>query len=303
MATSGSVDFNLDMAEITEEAFERCGSEFRTGYDARTARRSLNLLFAEWANRGLNLWTVEQITQTLVQYSTTSSVATYPIGTITATVGSSTNLVVGRTITGSTSGTTAEILSKPTSTTLTITVPSGPFTAGETITSNASDESGVSTTITSDPSLSDAQAAVDVLEAVVRRSGSDIGISRISRGDYLDTPDKTTQGRPSQFYVDRLVTPTITLWPSPENSTDQLIYYRVRRIEDADAGVNTADIPFRFLPCLTAGLSYYLSMKKAPQLVPTLKAIYEEEFQRAASEDSERTALRLVPSFSSMSLY
>ena len=303
MATSGSVDFNLDMAEITEEAFERCGSEFRTGYDARTARRSLNLLFAEWANRGLNLWTVEQITQTLVQYSTTSSVATYPIGTITATVGSSTNLVVGRTITGSTSGTTAEILSKPTSTTLTITVPSGPFTAGETITSNASDESGVSTTITSDPSLSDAQAAVDVLEAVVRRSGSDIGISRISRGDYLDTPDKTTQGRPSQFYVDRLITPTITLWPSPENSTDQLIYYRVRRIEDADAGVNTADIPFRFLPCLTAGLSYYLSMKKAPQLVPTLKAIYEEEFQRAASEDSERTALRLVPSFSSMSLY
>lgn len=303
MATSGSVDFNLDMAEITEEAFERCGSEFRTGYDARTARRSLNLLFAEWANRGLNLWTVEQITQTLVQYSTTSSVATYPIGTITATVGSSTNLVVGRTITGSSSGTTAEILSKPTSTTLTITVPSGPFTAGETITSNASDESGVSTTITSDPSLSDAQAAVDVLEAVVRRSGSDIGISRISRGDYLDTPDKTTQSRPSQFYVDRLVTPTITLWPSPENSTDQLIYYRVRRIEDADAGVNTADIPFRFLPCLTAGLSYYLSMKKAPQLVPTLKAIYEEEFQRAASEDSERTALRLVPSFSSMSLY
>ena len=302
MTTSGSVDFNLDMAEITEEAFERCGSEFRTGYDARTARRSLNLLFAEWANRGLNLWTVEQVTQTLVQYSTSSSVATYPIGTITATVGSSTDLVVGRTITGSASGTTAEVLSKPTSTTITITVPSGPFTAGEAITSNASDESGVSTTITTDPSLSDAQAAVDVLEAVVRRSGSDIGISRISRGDYLDTPDKTTQGRPSQFYVDRLVTPTITLWPSPENSTDQLIYYRVRRIEDADAGVNTADIPFRFLPCLTAGLSYYLSMKKAPQLVPTLKAIYEEEFQRAASEDSERTALRVVPSFSSLSL-
>jgi len=173
MTTSGSVDFNLDMAEITEEAFERCGSEFRTGYDARTARRSLNLLFAEWANRGLNLWTVEQVTQTLVQYSTSSSVATYPIGTITATVGSSTDLVVGRTITGSASGTTAEVLSKPTSTTITIT----PFTAGEAITSNASDESGVSTTITTDPSLSDAQAAVDVLEAVVRRSGSDIGIS------------------------------------------------------------------------------------------------------------------------------
>ena len=280
MATSGSVDFNLDMAEITEEAFERCGLEFRTGYDAKTARRSLNLLFAEWANRGLNLWTVEEITQSLVQYSSSSSIATYPIGTITATVGDSTYLVVGRTITGGTSGSTAKIISKPTSTTITITVPTGPFSAGEAITSNASDESGVSTTISSDPSLSDAQAAVDVLEVVVRRSGSDVGISRISRGNYLDTPDKTTQGRPSQFYINRQITPTITLWPSP----------------------NTSDIPFRFLPCLTAGLSYYLAMKKAPQLVPLLKSIYDEEFQRAADEDSERTALRLVPSQSSLSL-
>ena len=302
MATSGSVDFNLDMAEITEEAFERCGLEFRTGYDARTARRSLNLLFAEWANRGLNLWTVEEITQSLVQYSSSSSIATYPIGTITATVGDSTYLVVGRTITGGTSGSTAKIISKPTSTTITITVPTGSFSAGEAITSNASDDSGVSTTISADPSLSDAQAAVDILEVVVRRSDSDVGISRISRGNYLDIPDKTTQGRPSQFYINRQITPTITLWPSPENSTDQIIYYRVKRIQDADSGINTSDIPFRFLPCLTAGLSYYLAMKKSPQLVPLLKSIYDEEFQRAASEDSERTALRLVPSQSSLSL-
>ena len=211
MATSGSSNFNLDMSEITEEAFERCGLEFRTGYDAKTARRSLNLLFAEWANRGLNLWTVEQITQSLVQYSSTSSVATYPLGTITATVGASTYLVVGKTITGSTSGSTAVVLSKPTATTI-----------------------------------------------------------------------------------------TITVWPSPENSTDQLIYYRVRRIQDADAGVNTADIPFRFLPCLTAGLAYYLSIKKSPQRITLLKQIYDEEFMRAASEDSERVALRLVPSYSSI---
>ena len=270
MTTSGSVNFNLDMAEITEEAFERCGLEFRTGYDAVTARRSLNLLFAEWANRGLNLWTVEQITQSLVQDSSTSSVATYPIGTITATVGASTDLVAGS------------------------------FTAGETITSTSSAGVAVSTTISADPDLADAQSSVDVLEAVVRRSGSDIGINRIGRGDYLDTPDKTTQGRPSQFFVDRLITPSITLWPSPENSTDELIYYRVRRIEDADAGINTSDIPFRFLPCLTAGLAYYMSMKRSPDRLQFLKAIYEEEFQRAASEDSERVALRLVPSFSSL---
>ena len=107
MATSGSVDFNLDMAEITEEAFERCGLELRTGYDSRTARRSINLLFADWANRGLNLWTVDQVTQSLANYSTSSAVATYPLGTITATVGASTNLLVGRVITGSSSGTTA----------------------------------------------------------------------------------------------------------------------------------------------------------------------------------------------------
>ena len=151
-------------------------------------------------------------------------------------------------------------------------------------------------------SLADVNATVDVLEAVVRRSGSDIGISRISRGDYLDTPDKSTQGRPSQFYIDRQITPTITLWPSPENSTDQLIYYRVKRLQDADVGVNTPDIPFRFLPCLTAGLSYYMAIKRSPDRVQFLKALYEEEFQRAASEDSERVGLRLVPSFSSMSL-
>ena len=302
MSTSGSVDFNLDMAEITEEAFERCGLEVRTGYDAKTARRSLNLLFAEWANRGLNLWTVEEITQSLARYSTSSSIATYPIGTITATVGASTDLVVGRTITGGVSGTTASVISKPSSTTITITIPSGSFTAGEAITSTASDDSGVSTTIAANPSLADVNATVDVLEAVVRRSGSDIGISRISRGAYLDTPDKSTQGRPSQFYIDRQITPTITLWPSPENSTDQLIYYRVKRLQDADVGVNTPDIPFRFLPCLTAGLSYYMAIKRSPDRVQFLKALYEEEFQRAASEDSERVGLRLVPSFSSMSL-
>jgi hypothetical protein len=299
MATSGSVDFNLDMAEITEEAFERCGLEYRTGYDAKTARRSLNLLFAEWANRGLNLWTVEQTTQTLARLSSSSSVATYPIGTITATVGASTNLSVGETITGASSGTTASIITKPSSTTITLTVPSGSFTAGETITGSSS---AASTTISADPSLSDVQSSVDVLEAVIRRDGSDISISRVSRGDYIDIPDKTDQGRPSEFFVDRQVTPTITMWPSPENSTDQLIYYRVRRIQDADAGVNTADIPFRFLPCLTAGLAYYISIKRSPDRVQLMKAIYNEEFDRAASEDSERTSLYLVPSYSSVSV-
>ena len=286
MATSGSSDFNLNMAEITEEAFERCGLELRTGYDAATARRSLNILFAEWANRGLNMWTVEQITQPLAQLSSSSSIATYPIGTITLTV-------------AATASFTVSIITKATSTTLTVTVPTGDFTPTETITGSSS---AASTTVTSNFSLADAQSTVDVLEVVVRRSGSDIGITRIGRSDYIALSNKTTQGKASQFYVNRQITPTITLWATPENSTDELIYYRVRRIQDADTATNDADIPFRFLPCLTAGLSYYLSIKKAPDRIGMLKDLYEEEFQRAASEDGERTALRLVPSYSSLSV-
>ena len=215
MATSGSRDFNLDVGEIIEEAYERCGLEVRTGYDARTARRSLNLMFADWANRGLNLWTVNQ-------------------GIITLTAGQ----------------------------------------AQETLTSDV----------------------VDVLEMVLRRDNTDYEVERISRGEYLTLPNKTTQGRPSQFYFDRQIDPVINLWSVPENSTDQLVYYYVRRIEDADALVNTTDMPFRFYPCMVAGLAYYLSMKRAPERAQLLKVVYEEEFQRAADEDEGRTPLKLQPS-------
>lgn len=215
MTTSGSRDFNLDVGEIIEEAYERCGLEVRTGYDARTARRSLNLMFAEWANRGLNLWTVAQGTTTLVQ------------GTSTYTLDSD---------------------------------------------------------------------VVDILEMVLRRDGTDYEVERISRGEYLTFPNKTDQGRPSQFYLDRQIQPVITLWQAPENSTDTLIYYYVRRIQDADALVNTADLPFRFLPCIVAGLAYYIAMKRAPERLQLLKAAYEEEFQRAADEDEDRVSLKLQPS-------
>ena len=215
MTTSGSRDFNLDVGEIIEEAYERCGLEVRTGYDARTARRSLNLMFADWANRGLNLWTVAQGTTNLVQ------------GTSTYTL-------------------TADV--------------------------------------------------VGMLEMVLRRDGTDYEVERTSRGDYLTFPNKTDQGRPSQFYFNRQIDPVIALWQTPENSTDQLIYYYVQRIEDADALVNTTDLPFRFYPCMVAGLSYYLSMKRAPERIQILKAVYEEEFQRAAEEDEDRVPLKLQPS-------
>ena len=217
MATSGSRDFNLDVGEIVEEVYERCGLEVRTGYDAKTARRSLNLMFADWANRGLNLWTVNQATIILT-------------------------------------------------------------------------ESQAQETLTPD--------VVDLLEVVLRRDGTDYELDRISRGDYLTLPNKTTKGRPSQFYFDRQITPVINLWAVPENSTDQLVYYYVRRIEDADALVNTTDLPFRFYPCMVAGLAYYMAVKRAPERVQMLKSIYEEEFQRAADEDENRTPLKLQPSLS-----
>jgi len=215
MATSGSRDFNMDVGEIIEEAYERCGLEVRTGYDAKTARRSLNLMCAAWANRGLNLWTVKQ-------------------NVITLTEGQ----------------------------------------AQETLTADV----------------------VDVLEMVLRRDNTDYEVERISRGEYLTLPNKTTQGRPSQFYFDRQISPVINLWAVPENSTDQLIYYYVQRIEDADALVNTTDMPFRFYPCMVAGLAYYIAMKRAPERTQLLKVVYEEEFQRAADEDEGRTPLKLQPS-------
>ena len=215
MATSGSRDFELDVAEVIEEAYERCGLEVRTGYDAKTARRSLNLMFADWSNRGLNLWTVNQATVTLTS------------GTSTVTI--------------------------------------------------ASD-------------------VVDVLEVVLRRDNTDLSVQRISRGEYSTVPNKSSTGRPSQFYFDRQITPILNFYPTPENSTDQIIYYYVRRIQDADNLVNTNDLPFRFYPCFVAGLSYYVAMKRAPERVQLLKTVYEEEFQRAADEDEGRTSLKLQPS-------
>lgn len=214
MTTSGTRTFNLDVGELIEEAYERCGLEVRTGYDARTARRSLNLMFAEWANRGLNLWTVNQATITV-----SVGVATY--------------------------------------------------------------------TVSADHA--------DILEMVLRRDGTDYEVERLSRGDYFLLPNKTTQGRPSQFYYDRQIAPKISVWQVPDNSTDQLVYYYVRRIEDAGTLQNTTDMPWRFYPCMVAGLSYYLAMKRAPDRMGMLKAIYDEEFTRAAEEDEDRVPLKLQP--------
>tara|TARA_R110000824_G_scaffold65149_4_gene169915 strand:+ start:1432 stop:2322 length:891 start_codon:yes stop_codon:yes gene_type:complete len=292
MALSGSKNFEPDVAEYIEEAFERCGIELRTGYDARTARRSLNLLFADWANRGLNLWTVAEVTQTLV-----SGVTEYPLGIITLSVGSSASFTLGETVTGSVSSATASVITKPDATSMTITVPSGTFSTSDTLTGSSS---GATTSVSSAPSLVNVQSSVDILSAVVRRDSTDISINRIGRDDYLRIPDKTTTGRAIQYYVDRLITPIYRIWPAPENNTDQIIYDRIVRIDDADGSVNTVEVPWRFYPCLAAGLAYYLAMKRAPERVQLLKSVYEEEFTRAATEDQDRVPLTLVPTASSL---
>ena len=245
-------------------------------------------MFADWTNRGLNLWTVERASQTLA-----TGITEYPLASISMTVGSSSSLSIAETITGGTSGATANILTKPTSTSITISIPSGTFSNGETITGGTS---SASTTVGATVSLENAKAVGDLLDVAVRRSGTDFTMSRISRSEFLNIPTKTTEGRPTQYFFNRQVTPSITLWPTPENSTDSLEYFYVNRIQDMDSLTNTGDAPFRFLPCMVAGLAYYIAMKKAPDRIQILKAVYEEEFQRAADEDEDRVSLKLQPS-------
>ena len=230
MTTSGTSAFNLDLNDIIEEAFERCGVEVRTGYEHRTARRSLNLLTIEWANRGINLWTIEQGSLPLVQGQI---VYTLPEGTI------------------------------------------------------------------------------DLLDQVVRtQSGvnqTDINISRISVSTYATIPNKNTQGRPIQVWIDRqsgateptgVAAPEIYVWPTPDQSNFYtFVYWRLRRIQDAGTGTSTQDIPFRMLTCLVAGLAYYLSLKipEAANRIEMLKMAYEEQWLLASSEDREKASLRLAP--------
>ena len=215
MAVSGSTDFELDVADYVEEAFERCGLEARTGYDLKTATRSLNLMLADWANRGLNQWTIQQRTISLIK-----SDGEYSL----------------------------------------------------------------------DPDV------IDILAVVVRRDGTDFSINRVSRDEFLAIPTKTTEGRPTQFFLDRQITPNLKIWPLPENSTDVLVYDSLTRINDADTAKNTMEVPFRFYPCLAAGLAYYLSLKRAPERVQMLKAVYEEEFRRAIDEDRDRASFQISPS-------
>ena len=222
MTTSGTATFNMDFTEIAEEAWERAGREMRSGYDLRTARRSMNLLTIEWQNRGINLWTIDEGTVSLTQ-----GTATYDLPAET----------------------------------------------------------------------------IDLLEQVVRTGAGttqqDLTITRISVSTYATIPNKTDTGRPIQVFIERLRdNPRITVWPVPSSDDYTFVDWRLRRIEDAGSGAQTADMNFRFLPCLVAGLAYHIAMK-VPELAPRiemLKAEYEAQFVLAAGEDREKTPFRFVPS-------
>ena len=222
MATSGSRDFQPNVAEWIEEAYERWGLEMRTAYDARTARRSLNILFADWANRGLNQWTINNVSQTLTEGTESYSLNNY---------------------------------------------------------------------------------VADVLDVVLRRTESgvttDYQMNQIGRSEYWNIPNKANKARPTQYFIDKQETPKIYLWPAPENSSDIIKMNQILRIEDADASVNDVQVPFRFYPCLVAGLAYYISQKRAPERMEALKAMYEDEFARALAQDESRASLMVKPNMRS----
>ena len=217
-------NFDLSIDEIAEEAYERGCLQVRSGYDLQTARRSLNLLLAEWANRGLNLWTIQ---------------------------------LQEKPITAGTTNLTGLDL----------------FVSGQ--------EAG--------------QQIVDITDLVIRdSSNNDFLAQTISRSTYLNISVKNTSGRPTQYYFERTINPRLYLYPAAD-TTYTLKYYALLRMKDSGDYTNNAEIPFRFLPCMTAGLAYYIAMKKAPDRIQLLKQIYEDEFQRAANTDGERTSVFLTP--------
>ena len=223
MATSGTTAFDLNIDDIIEEAYERCGMRTNSGQDLRSARRSLNLLFSEWGNRGIHLWKVKLNEIALVA------------GTATYSVASNVNDVL---------------------------------------------EAYISTT----------NAAGNT------SSTNDISLTKIDRSAYAALPNKLETGQPSQYFVDRLTTPTINLYLAPDaNTFTTLKFYTINRIEDAGVYSNQADVAYRFLPCMCSGLAYYLSQKRAPDRIQLLKQLYEDELLRALNEDGQRASVYISP--------
>jgi hypothetical protein len=300
MTTTGATSFNPDFTEIAEEAWERAGREMRSGYDLRTARRSMNLMTIEWANRGLNMWTIEAGSFPLVQ-----GLNTYPLPLDTIdlldhvirTGGNSATTQADLSITRISVSTYATIPNK-----LTQARPIQVWIqrlSGETSTTTltlASTITSTDTTITLSSTVGLASSGYIKLDDETMYYGYISGntLNSVFRGQNNTTAVGHTAA--TAVYVPQL--PAVTVWPTPDGSTSyEFVYYRMRRVQDAGAGVETADMNFRFLPAVTAGLAYYIAMK-VPELqgrMEMLKSVYDEQFGLAAGEDHEKAALRLVP--------
>ena len=233
MATSGTTTFEstFSIDEIITEAFERFGRFDYSGNDLRSARRSLNILFQEWGNRGLHYWEVKNNNLTLV-----NNQATYTM-----------------------------------------------YRSTDDGTSDATAVYGVD----------------DILEASYRTSANvDSPLTKISRSQYQAFSNKTSTGQPSQYWVQRFIDRvTITLYLTPGSSQvgDFINYYYVSRIQDAGDYTNVGDVPYRFVPCMVSGLTYYLSQKYAPQRTQEFKLLYEDELSRALAEDGSPSSSYITP--------
>jgi len=300
MTTTGITDFNMDFTELAEEAWERAGREMRSGYDLRTARRSMNLLTIEWANRGLNMWTIEEGVLNLTQGLNTYALPTDTIDLldhVIRTNANSTSNQADLTITRISVSTYATIPNK-----LTQARPIQVWIqrlSGETNPTNLITTAAINTTddsITLNSAIGLAGSGFIKLDDEIIYytyvTGNVLG--GVFRGQANTTAASHNSG--VAVYVPQL--PAVTVWPTPDGSTSyQFVYWRLRRIQNTGSGIQTGDWNFRFMNAAAAGLGYYIAMK-VPELqgrLDMLKQVYEEQFNLAAGEDHEKAALRLVP--------
>jgi hypothetical protein len=300
MTTSGSTLFNLEFTEIAEEAWERAGREMRSGYDLRTARRSMNLMTIEWQNRGINMWTMEQGVINLVPGLSTYALPTDTIDLLEHVVRTGQNvsstqadLTISR-ISVSTYATIPNKLQQARPIQVWIQRMSGETNPTALTLVNSINETDTTITLSSVVGLAGSGFIKLDTEVIYYGYLSGNVLGGVFRAQNNTTAASHTSG--ASVYVPQL--PAVTVWPTPDNSTTyQFVYWRLRRVQDAGAGVETADMNFRFLPCIVAGLAYYIAMK-VPELMPRiemLKMIYDEQFNLAAGEDREKAAVRFVP--------
>jgi len=306
MTTSGLTSFNLDLNDMVEEAFERAGSELRTGYDLRTARRSLNLLFADWANRGINMWTFEQNTITLVTGQPTYALPDDTVDLLDHVIRTNANVPTNQadlTITRISMPTYATIPNKLTQGrpiqvwVQRLTGGSNALTGTVQATISATDTTIPVTSLVGIPTAGFIQIGTELIgfnETAPAANGNPAYLYNCTRGQ-----DGTTAASHATGAAMSLVQKnSITVWPTPNpGQTYQFVYWRMRRIQDAGGGTKTMDVPFRFVPCLAAGLAYYIALKvpEGLQRLDVLKQQYDEAWDRAAGEDQEKAAVRFVP--------